>query len=47
MVAARGESGGMGDECHLPSVAKEVVKRGQVGTHNSHGRGVIGLAVVL
>lgn len=27
----------MGNECHLPSVAKEVVKRGQVGTHNTHG----------
>ena len=37
MVAARESLGGMGNECHLPGVAKEVVKRGQVGTHNTHG----------
>ena len=38
----------MGDECHLPSVAKEVLKRGQVGTHNSHGHSYwIGQKVLL
>lgn len=44
----KGESGGMGDECHLPSEAKEVVKRGQVGTHNSRGHSYwIGQKVLL
>lgn len=32
----KGESGEMGDQCHLAGVAKDVVKRGQVGTHNRH-----------